>query len=145
MVLMQYSREHPDAQMAAQILALEETAWPSDGEKGIGLPKLVFAQRENDVGVFECRFVLFGFGGAKHHHRNQSESIAAEWFFCCAAHKACAWNGLPTAACVKGNPFRSAGKDADIRAMVEDKLASNLEHFGTKPLILVPWVSYDLA
>ena len=32
MVLMQYSREHPDAQMAAQILALEETAWPSDGE-----------------------------------------------------------------------------------------------------------------
>lgn len=27
MVLMQYSREHPDAQMAAQILALEETAW----------------------------------------------------------------------------------------------------------------------
>ena len=32
MVLVQYFRECPDAQMAAQILALEETAWPADGE-----------------------------------------------------------------------------------------------------------------
>ncbi|HIS91669.1 MAG TPA: GNAT family N-acetyltransferase [Candidatus Alectryocaccomicrobium excrementavium] len=32
MVLVQYFRECLDAQMAAQILALEETAWPADGE-----------------------------------------------------------------------------------------------------------------